>query len=59
MAHHVSVLRVVRDLAAHVWLVVSVHVVTTASVVMPVPVLKAVVRSQHEHELCIHVQYYI
>ena len=50
VVHHVSVLRVAKDPAVRVWLGVSVHVVTTVSVVMPVPVMKALVRSQLEHE---------
>ena len=41
VALHASALKAVRDRAVPVWRVVSAHVVTIASVVMPAPAVKA------------------
>ena len=48
MVHHVNVLMTARVPVVHVWLEVNAHVVTTASVVMRVPVVKVLVAA---HEL--------
>ena len=53
MVRHVNVLMTARDPVVPVWLEVSARVVTTASVVMHVPVVKALVTAHKLHNIMV------